>query len=253
MRRRWQLTSWTRWGVHDAPDRMLREGRQGQPAAGVLQSLQSGQTHGSVDQQPLWKGLRGLWLGAADSHGDEVVRRQRCGLGQQRSAILPDSSLAIIWSQFTTSPLHPMAPFSLSEGDKSIGLRSLQQVDHEHKLPRTGPQWMAAVGLCQVVGPICASPGTVVSPRLLLPEKLHPSVTCGPSIRFSPRANSDQTPRCERIRHNRAGPSLSRHWSPNYLEAYVFQVTCPRQRWQEVTFKPQNDIWTSIQVWGGGI
>ena len=39
---------------------------------------------------------------------------------------------------------------------------------------------MAAVGLCHLVVPIRASPGTVVRPKLLLPEKLPPSVTCGP-------------------------------------------------------------------------
>ena len=38
---------------------------------------------------------------------------------------------------------------------------------------------MVAVCLCHLVVPICASPGTVVRPKLLLPEKLHPSVTCG--------------------------------------------------------------------------
>lgn len=51
--------------------------------------------------------------------------------------------------------------------------------DNGHEAPRTGLQWMVAVGLCHLVVPICASPGTVVRPKLLLPEKLHPSVTCG--------------------------------------------------------------------------
>ena len=147
---------------------MLREGRQGQPAAGVLQSLQSGQTHGSVDQQPLWNGLRGLWVGAADSHGDEVVRRQRCGLGQQRSAILHDSSLAVICSQFTASPSppHPWLPSpsvrvtraSASEvcGKSIMNTKRLERGLSERQLSVFVKSWGPSVpplGLCESQAP----------------------------------------------------------------------------------------------------
>ena len=70
-----------------------------------------------------------------------------------------------------------MASFSLGEGNKRSSLRSLRQVNIIHKAPRTGPQRMVAVRLCHLVVAIRASPGTVVRPKLLLPEKLH---ACGP-------------------------------------------------------------------------
>lgn len=69
-----------------------------------------------------------------------------------------------------------MASFSLNEGNKGIGLRSLGKVDNLHNAPRTGPQQMVAVSLGHPMVPICAHPGPVVSPKLasglVLPDKL---------------------------------------------------------------------------------
>lgn len=91
-----------------------------------------------------------------------------------------------------------MASFSLNEGNKGIGLRSLGKVDNLHNAPRTGPQQMVAVSLGHPMVPICAHPGPVVSPKLasglVLPDKLVHLPFMGPFSRSSPRANSDQTP-----------------------------------------------------------
>lgn len=111
---------------------------------------QARHTHGSVDQQPPWKARRGLWVGAADLNSDEAgggVGRQRCGLEQQRSAILPESpSLAVIYSQLTTSRSPPHGFLLLSEGNKRNSLRSLRQVNIVHKAPRNG---ISANGSCR--------------------------------------------------------------------------------------------------------